>query len=90
MTGDDLDLMCVRVVELVTDYMLDLLSAEEQAAIERHLIVCPGCDAFFSQMRVSVRWSAALRGQAEAGTPPESLVELYRKWKAGKPEPEPK
>jgi Putative zinc-finger len=40
-TGDDLDLACRDVVELVSDYLDGALEPPLAAAAERHLALCP-------------------------------------------------
>ena len=37
------DLVCQQAVELVTDYLEDVLSRRERRAFERHLEDCDGC-----------------------------------------------
>ncbi len=39
------DLICQDLIELVTDYLEDALSASERARFEAHIADCPYCDA---------------------------------------------
>jgi anti-sigma factor RsiW len=45
------DLACVDVVEIVTDYLDGALPASEARRLERHLETCPGCREYLKQMR---------------------------------------
>jgi len=45
---------CQEVVELVTDYLEQALSADEAAVFEQHLNFCDGCDWYVDQMRTTI------------------------------------
>jgi anti-sigma factor RsiW len=45
---------CQEVVELVTDYLEGELDDATRAELEAHLALCPGCDAYLTQMRVTI------------------------------------
>ena len=45
---------CQQVVELVTDYLEGELDDATRAELEAHLALCPGCDAYLSQMRTTI------------------------------------
>jgi len=45
---------CQEVVELVTDYLEGELDDSTRAELEAHLALCPGCDAYLTQMRVTI------------------------------------
>lgn len=50
----DNEVTCKRVVELVSDYLDEVLDPEVQALVEAHLSVCPGCLEYLSQMRLTI------------------------------------
>jgi anti-sigma factor RsiW len=52
---------CREFVEMVTDYLEGQIAAVQRHAIEVHLGVCPGCDEYVKQMRLTI---GALRGLA--------------------------
>ena len=52
-------LSCQDIVELVTDYIENALSAEERRRFERHLTSCPGCVTYVDR---SARRSASPAG----------------------------
>jgi len=76
-------LRCEELVELVTDYLDNALSAEQRHGVEEHLAVCRGCKQHVAQMRVTIR---AVQGLREESLPPptrEELLELFREWRRG-------
>ena len=46
---------CKEVVEIVSDYLEDALSAQDRARFEAHLAGCAGCTTYVEQMREIVR-----------------------------------
>jgi anti-sigma factor RsiW len=45
---------CAAVVELVTAYIEGELSDVQAAEVEAHLEMCPGCTAYFEQVRQTI------------------------------------
>ncbi|WP_411285929.1 zf-HC2 domain-containing protein [Lapillicoccus sp.] len=84
---DDVDfggITCREFVELVTDYLEDLLDARSRARFEQHVAGCPGCSRYLDQIRDSTRvlgrvtldsLSPAARGQ---------LMDAFRSWRSGR------
>ena len=56
-----LDMACVELVELVTDYLEGALSAEDVARVEHHLADCDGCEAYVAQMRLTIAQTGRLQ-----------------------------
>ena len=73
-------LTCQQLVELVTDYFEDALSPAERDRFEAHVRVCPGCDQYLEQMRITMRLVRDADGLEER---PEvaALLELFRDYK---------
>ncbi len=72
---------CRELVELVTDYLEDRLSARERERFEAHLAACPDCREYVEQVRHTL-W--ALGRLPEAGLSPsarEDLLEAFRGWR---------
>ncbi len=64
-------LSCGQVLERLSDYLDDELSADARAAVEEHLRGCDGCARFGGEFRATVR---ALRDHLlEAPGPPSRL-----------------
>jgi anti-sigma factor RsiW len=54
------DVACREVVEVVTDYLEGVLTADQQGALEAHLAACGGCTAYLDQMRRTIGLSHSL------------------------------
>lgn len=48
------DLTCQEIVELVTAYLEGDLDDETARTFEDHLAVCPGCETYVEQFRVTI------------------------------------
>jgi len=73
---------CREMVELMTNYLEDALSARDRARFEEHIAGCDGCRAYLEQMRAT---RDAVRKIAEEPIPEhiqEQLLEAFRSWKA--------
>ena len=53
--GDDAEITCQQVVEIITDYLEDALDPGDRLEVEEHLALCPGCQVYLEQMRATVR-----------------------------------
>ena len=70
------DLTCKEVVELVTDYLENALSAAEGRRFERHLKGCSRCVEHLEQLRTTLVILGTLR---EESLDPGVLRELERR-----------
>jgi anti-sigma factor RsiW len=74
-------LVCREAVELMTDYLDDVLPRADRARLEAHLAGCPHCSEYLAQLRVTID---ALGRAAPEDLEPEALdelVSLYRRWR---------
>jgi putative zinc finger protein len=73
---------CQQLVELVTDYFEHALSPAERDRFEAHLRVCPGCEYYLEQMRITLRLA---HDANEVDGRPEvaRALELFRDFKRG-------
>jgi hypothetical protein len=73
-------LTCQQLVELVTDYFEDALDPAERDRFDAHVRVCPGCDQYLEQMRITMR---LVRDADRPDERPEvtALLELFRDYK---------
>ena len=53
-TVPGMTISCQEVVELVTDYLEGELDDATRAELEAHLALCPGCDTYLEQMKVTI------------------------------------
>ncbi len=68
MTAEAEDLVCVELVELVTDYLEGALPDAQAQRLERHLDTCPGCTEYLEQLRAV---AGSLRGVTDESFPAE-------------------
>lgn len=74
---------CAELVERTTDYLDDALGSEDQVRMDRHLHVCPGCQAHFSEIQVTVGLLADLSPEQLSAELESDLVTMFRGWAAG-------
>jgi anti-sigma factor RsiW len=73
---------CRQVVELMTDYLEDALSAADRARFEEHIAGCDGCRAYLAQLATTRR---VLRKVADEPIPPDleaELLKTFKNWKS--------
>ena len=76
------ELVCQQVVELVTDYLEDALSAEDRRRFERHLAGCPHCTEYLAQMRETIRLAGRVTLEDLTPGMRTDLTDVYRRWRA--------
>jgi anti-sigma factor RsiW len=77
-------LTCQEVTELVTDYTSGAMTSQDRARFEQHMHACTWCMTYLAQLRRTVEWVAELPPPA-ASVPRAELLDMYRRWKTGKP-----
>jgi anti-sigma factor RsiW len=71
---------CQQLVELVTDYFDGALTPAERDRFDAHLQVCPGCEYYLEQMRITMRLvhdANELDGRPEVA----ELLDMFRDYK---------
>ncbi len=75
---------CRQIYDLITEYDEGSLETSERRQFEAHVVVCPPCRGFLSQMR-------ATRDRLGQGSPPDfpteladSIVSAFQAWKEQK------
>ena len=76
------ELVCQQVVELVTDYLEDALSADDRRRFERHLAGCPHCTEYLAQMRETIRLAGRVAPEDLTPVMRADLTDLYLRWRA--------
>jgi anti-sigma factor RsiW len=74
------DLACIEVVELVTAYLEDALSAEDRAAFEAHIAACPHCTAYLEQMRATLAVAGRIDPEGLSEHVRDDLLAAFREW----------
>lgn len=72
---------CKELVELVTDYLEDMLSSEERNRFESHIARCEGCRNYVEQMRFTIQLSGKLTENSIVGKARKELLSAFRNWK---------
>ena len=81
----DLPYSCQQIVEAVTDYLEGGLATEERIAFERHVVICPPCRGYLSQMRHMTRIAGSLSEDDLAPGVRQDLMEAFADWKKARP-----
>lgn len=55
------EMSCRELVQLITAYLEGTLEAVDRMRFEAHLALCPGCETYLEQMRLTVRLLGSLR-----------------------------
>jgi predicted anti-sigma-YlaC factor YlaD len=69
------------MVELVTEYLEGAMSARDVAIFEAHLSVCPGCTAYFEQIRQTIKLAGKLTEDSIDPQARDELLRVFRNWK---------
>lgn len=78
-------IVCLRAVDLVTDYLEDALSSSQRARFEAHLQDCPDCTQYLEQMRATIRAVGRVQPDTLEPGAKADLMDLYRRWRAEEP-----
>jgi anti-sigma factor RsiW len=82
MTTPDLGgLSCKEMVELVTDYLEEVLPADIRNRFERHLTGCDPCVVYVEQMRQTIATLGKLPEESIATSALDTLREHFRRWR---------
>ncbi len=77
------DLVCQRVVEMVTDYLEGALPRSERRRLEKHLAGCPHCTEYLAQIRETIRLAGRVTPEDLTPQMRDDLTDLYRRWRSG-------
>jgi anti-sigma factor RsiW len=81
MTDDQLtEMPCRELVELVTDYLEDRLSALDRARFEAHLAECDHCAVYLEQMRETIRLLGRLPEGSLSTAAIDALAAAFSDW----------
>jgi Putative zinc-finger len=72
---------CQEVVELVSDYLEQALTADEAALFEQHVNFCEGCVWYVDQLRATVETLGRIREEDLPEPTRERLMTAFRDWR---------
>jgi anti-sigma factor RsiW len=77
------DPVCQEVVEMVTDYLEDVLARADRQRIDRHLAACPHCTEYLAQVRETISLVGRLTPEDMSPQMRDAFTGVYRRWRAG-------
>jgi len=79
--GENDEMTCQELVELVTDYLEAVLPEPERARLEAHLAECPYCREYIAQMRQTIDALGELTLEMISRERQQQLLEAFRLWR---------
>jgi anti-sigma factor RsiW len=74
-------MVCIELVELVTDYLEGALPQQERDRFEAHLRECPPCGEYLRQMRATLIALGRIPAESVPPVVEERLLQAFRNWK---------
>lgn len=71
---------CKEFVELVTAYLDGSLPADQRAAFDDHMAVCPGCETYLDQMRATIVLVGKVPPESLTGAARQRLLDAFADW----------
>lgn len=81
MNAADRDLTCKELVELVTDYLEEALSADMRRRFDEHLASCSFCQIYLDQMRQTIRAVGHLPDESISREALDTVLAHFRRWR---------
>ena len=79
--GEEQDLACRELVELVTDYLEGTLPQDDHVRFEAHLDECPYCVQYVAQVRKTIEALGELPGEPVDPVQRQLLLAAFRGWR---------
>jgi predicted anti-sigma-YlaC factor YlaD len=74
------EIPCAQIVEMVTDYLEGVMSAEQQRLVDEHLADCPPCTQYFEQIRTTIDLVGSVEESALSADAWEKLRTAFRQF----------
>jgi anti-sigma factor RsiW len=75
------EMPCQELVELVTEYLEDRLSAVDRARFEAHIDECEYCATYLEQMRMTIRTLGRIPEESLSDDARDALMSAFRSWR---------
>jgi anti-sigma factor RsiW len=75
------ELVCIEVVELVSDYLEGALSRRDRRRLEHHLAGCEHCTEYVAQMRETLRLTGRLVPEDFTPEMQREFTEIFERWR---------
>ena len=83
MVGEDAEMTCRELVELVTAWLDDALPATERVRFDAHLADCPYCRVYLEQLRQTTRLLGDLSEESIDPVARDALLASFHDWRGG-------
>jgi predicted anti-sigma-YlaC factor YlaD len=77
-----LQIDCIQIVELVTDYLEGALDEATSEEIEAHLVLCAPCQTYLDQMRATIDVLGHVPAETLTDEAKADLVAAFRDFRA--------
>jgi putative zinc finger protein len=74
------EITCQEFVEMVTDYMEQVLLPEIRSQFEKHADNCPGCDIYLNQMRQTIDMLHMIADEPVSADTRQKLLRAFGQW----------
>jgi len=75
-------LTCHEIIELLSPYLEDGLSADDRRRVDEHLALCEGCATYLEQMRETIRLSGMVTEEQVPDDEKTALLDAFRDWRS--------
>jgi anti-sigma factor RsiW len=75
------EMPCQELVEVITDYLDDALSATDRARFEAHLEECDACQDYLDQFRQTIAIAGRVESEGMSPQSREQLLNAFRDWR---------
>jgi len=72
---------CAEFVELVTAYLEGTLPADQRAAFDAHMALCPGCERYLEQFQETIDLLGELPEESLSSPAREHLLDAFAQWR---------
>jgi anti-sigma factor RsiW len=79
--GEDEEMTCRELVQVVTDYLEGALPDADRARLEAHLEDCPYCVEYIAQMRLTIEALGELSAELIDPARQRELLHAFRGWR---------
>lgn len=71
---------CQEFVEMVTDYLENVLLPEVRQRFEEHAEKCPGCDTYLNQIRQTISMLHQVVEEPVSTDTQQKLLQVFAQW----------
>ena len=75
-------LTCHEVIELLSNYIEGVLSADDHRRVDDHLALCDGCATYLDQMREAIRLTGMVTEEQVPEEEKAALLTAFRDWRS--------